>query len=271
MAQFKRLHMKQALKIIESIPLPTKLDIDNCKIAAITCKTTKEFCDFLELEPIVFKQWCKQSIEYYRAYMSWRDFATNDIEVALAKKAIGFTKKTNKDVIDKLGNVHTLTNETYYPPDPTAAQFWLKNRSPEDWKDKSEVDINVQANIRAWLVSAGEADSDLMLNITPEPLLEDKSGLEIIQNHSLEPTQDELLLEPTQEESLNIINDSELIQADPLPIQPLNSFQATAKPVQVDTSTPAWPAPPPKNVSPENLADAPGQSGLIYDLFGNLV
>lgn len=249
MAQFKRLHMKQALKIIESIPLPTKLDIDNCKIAAITCKTTKEFCDFLELEPIVFKQWCKQSIEYYRAYMSWRDFATNDIEVALAKKAIGFTKKTNKDVIDKLGNVHTLTNETYYPPDPTAAQFWLKNRSPEDWKDKSEVDINVQANIRAWLVSAGEADPDLMLNITPEPLLEDKSAL-------IELAKDEFLIEATQEEPLNIINDSELI---------------TAKPVQVDASTPAWPAPTPKNVSPENPANAPGQSGLIYDLFGNLV
>src|ERR1700743_2418835 len=228
MAKFKRLHAQQVLKLVDSIPMPTTLDIDNCKIAAINCKTTKEFCEFLELEPLVFKQWCKMSIDYYRAYMSWREFATNDIQVALARKAIGFTKRTRKDVIDKQGNVHTLTNETYYPPDPTAAQFWLKNRAPEDWKDKSEVDVYVQANIRAWIVAAGEADPDLMLNVTPEPLLEDRSVKD-------EPTQlQSMKLEPTQEEPLNIIDRSELIQTNPLPIQPLKSFQAIVQPVQVD-------------------------------------
>lgn len=156
MVKYSRLHAKEILDLIESIPMPTKLDIDNCKIAAINCKTVKEFCEFLDLKPVVFKQWCKQSIEYFKAYTSWREFATQDIEVALAKKAIGFTKKTERDVVTKTGQVVTLENETYYPPDTAAAQFWLKNMKPEDWKDKSEVDVNVNANIRAWLIAAGE-------------------------------------------------------------------------------------------------------------------
>ena len=31
----------------------------------------------------------------------------------------------------------------HYPPDTTAAIFWLKNRQPEKWRDKKEVDANV--------------------------------------------------------------------------------------------------------------------------------
>ena len=75
----------------------------------------------------------------------------------MAKRAIGFKKTTYKDVITKAGNVETLRTETYYPPDPTAAQFWLKNRAPADWKDAQQIDVNVNTNIRAWLVDASRA------------------------------------------------------------------------------------------------------------------
>ena len=35
----------------------------------------------------------------------------------------------------------------HYPPDPTAAIFWLKNRQPDTWRDKVEVDQTVSGNI----------------------------------------------------------------------------------------------------------------------------
>ncbi|WHP44221.1 hypothetical protein [Pasteurella multocida] len=28
----------------------------------------------------------------------------------------------------------------HYPPDPTSAIFWLKNRQPEKWRDKQVID-----------------------------------------------------------------------------------------------------------------------------------
>lgn len=148
---------KEILQIINDIPAPTKVDINNAKVAAISCRSAKEFAEFLGLEVLAFKAWCNTYPDYQKAVTSWRDHATNEVEVALAKKAIGFTKKIKKDILNsKTGTIETLEIETYYPPDPTAAQFWLKNRAPEDWKDKSEVDVNVNANIRAWLIAAGE-------------------------------------------------------------------------------------------------------------------
>ena len=35
----------------------------------------------------------------------------------------------------------------HYPPDTTAAIFWLKNRQKDNWRDKQEVDTNVNMNI----------------------------------------------------------------------------------------------------------------------------
>ena len=160
---------------LKNFPSPTPLDIQKAEVAALTCKTNKEFCEFLDIDELTFNIWNNKSSAYYKAVSKWKDAATKEIEKALAKRAVGFTKKTKKDVITRAGTIETLVTETYYPPDTAATQFWLKNRAPEEWKDKSEVDVNVQANIRAWLVAA-EADTPL-LNVTP--------GLNVIDNDDL--------------------------------------------------------------------------------------
>src|SRR5215469_11823801 len=102
---------KEILAMANSIPGPKPLDIDRAKVAAMTCKSSKEFCEFLELDPFAFKYWCVKYPEYERAVMSWRTHATSEVEVAMAKRAIGFTKRTSRDVLDKNGQVHTLINE----------------------------------------------------------------------------------------------------------------------------------------------------------------
>ncbi len=144
------------MELVGKVRAPHKGDIERAKIAAMTCKTAKEFAAFLEIEEMVFKLWCNEYPSYRKAVLTWRDHISSKVEVAMAKRAIGFKEAIRKDVITKTGQVETLIQETYYPPDTAAGQFWLKNRSPEDWKDKSEVDVNVNANIRAWLIAAGE-------------------------------------------------------------------------------------------------------------------
>lgn len=155
MSKILKKDARQLLALTANIKPPTTGDIDLVKVAAIKCKSSQEFCEFLEMEPAIFNYWCKTYPSYRKAVWAWRDVATNEIEVAMAKRAIGFKKTTRRDVVTKTGQVETLINETYYPPDTAAAQFWLKNRAPNDWQDKKEIDVNLNANIRAWLVSAG--------------------------------------------------------------------------------------------------------------------
>jgi hypothetical protein len=41
------------------------------------------------------------------------------------------------------GEIITTKLTKHYPPDTTAAIFWLKNRQPGKWRDKTIVDNNI--------------------------------------------------------------------------------------------------------------------------------
>ena len=159
-------HIKELVSELNKFPPPTALDIQKAEVAALTCKTTEEFCEFLDIDELTFKIWATKSPGYIKAVNKWKELATIEIERSLAKRATGFTKKTKKDVVTRAGTIETLETETYYPPDTAAVQFWLKNKNPEEWKDKSEVDVNVIGNIRAWLINA-EAESGELIDVTP--------------------------------------------------------------------------------------------------------
>jgi hypothetical protein len=36
----------------------------------------------------------------------------------------------------------TAEDGTYYPPHPVACSFWLRNRSPEAWRDTSRTELS---------------------------------------------------------------------------------------------------------------------------------
>ena len=69
-----------------------------------------------------------------------------EVENALLKRALGYnyTEKTYEtNYNETLGRyVKTLTKEVtkQVSPDTTALIFWLKNRKPEKWRDKIDVE-----------------------------------------------------------------------------------------------------------------------------------
>lgn len=68
------------------------------------------------------------------------------VENALLKRALGYTTTETK-IKKELGQITeeiTITKEI--PPDPTSAIFWLKNRRPEQWREKREVEQSIKQN-----------------------------------------------------------------------------------------------------------------------------
>jgi hypothetical protein len=235
-----RLSLKtaQALaKLIDSIPQPQSGDLAKLRVAVTHCKSLKDFCDFLELEPVVFKYWIDNYPQYKREYLRWRDHATSEIESALAKRAVGFSKKTTKDILTKTGQIVTLETNTYYPPDPTAAQFWLKNRASTDWKEAATIDVNVNANIRAWLVDAARAslDPSEIIDVTPNVINDGESTL-----IETETTMIESPLNVEGFEPLNVNGDSAFNNNDEWSLNNNDEmlFNIEAEEARVEVSTP---------------------------------
>jgi hypothetical protein len=50
-------------------------------------------------------------------------------------------------------HVEYVEEQVYIPPNVTAQIFWLKNRKPEQWKDKREQVVNTKDGILADLIS----------------------------------------------------------------------------------------------------------------------
>nr|DAE35527.1 MAG TPA: terminase small subunit [Caudoviricetes sp.] len=99
-------------------------------------------------------EWKKKEVDISDALKKGKEIVDFEVENALLKKALGYTITIKEEKLDKDGCVHTLEKDVYIPPDTTAQIFWLKNRKPNNWKDRVETDEDKEAVANASQVIA---------------------------------------------------------------------------------------------------------------------
>ena len=98
--------------------------------------------------------WKKKEVNIADALKKGKEIVDFEVENALLKKALGYTITLNKQKVTKDGDVVDITEEVHVPPDTTAQIFWLKNRKPNNWKDRVETDEDKEAVANASQVIA---------------------------------------------------------------------------------------------------------------------
>lgn len=93
-------------------------------------------------------KWQKKNVQFKQALKVGKDTADRQVENALFKSALGYEYK--EEVVTNDGRVVTVTK--HQKANTTAQIFWLKNRKPEQWRDKRELshdgEINNQINLQ---------------------------------------------------------------------------------------------------------------------------
>lgn len=92
----------------------------------------------------------KKYPEFLESLKKGKDIADAQVVNALFKTATGFTYY--EEVTNALGD--TVSIAKYAKPNTTAQIFWLKNRCPDKWRDKTEV----KQDITQTVVFTGEDD-----------------------------------------------------------------------------------------------------------------
>jgi len=110
------------------------------KLALLGC-TDKEIAELLEIAESTLNNWKLKHPEFVESLKKGKEDADSNVADRLYQRAMGYE---HDDVdIRVCGKAIIQTKiRKYYPPDPVAAIFWLKNRRRSDWKDKSEVGIS---------------------------------------------------------------------------------------------------------------------------------
>lgn len=88
-------------------------------------------------------EWKKKFSEICESLKKGKEIVDIQVENALLKRALGY-EYTEVKTKKELGVVtEVTTTKKFIPPDTTAQIFWLKNRKPEQWRDKREVENKI--------------------------------------------------------------------------------------------------------------------------------
>ncbi len=122
---------------------PTKFKQEMVEQARKLCElgaTDKDVADFFNVTTRTLYRWQIERPEFCHALTLGKDGPDNRVERSLFHRANGYSHKAVKIFADpKTGMEHIVEYEEHYPPDTSAAIFWLKNRRPADWRDRQEL------------------------------------------------------------------------------------------------------------------------------------
>ena len=99
--------------------------------------TDKELADFFDVSEQTVNTWKKSHPRFLESLKAGKAFADAEVAEKLFQRATGYEHQAVKIVADaKTGADHKVEYVERYPPDTTAAIFWLKNRRPDLWRDR---------------------------------------------------------------------------------------------------------------------------------------
>ncbi|MEM8615319.1 MAG: hypothetical protein AAGF20_00135 [Pseudomonadota bacterium] len=120
---------------------PSKLkevDLDQVEGLATRGWTDQEMADHFKVARSTWYKWKVDYPEFSDALKNWKQEADERVERSLYERALGYSHPEEK-IFNDGGEALRVQTVRHYPPDTTAGIFWLKNRKPDEWRDKQDV------------------------------------------------------------------------------------------------------------------------------------
>lgn len=102
-----------------------------CNIGA----TDADIADFFEVDVRTIYRWKQAHPDFSQALKRGKEIADDLVEQRLFQRATGYSHDAVK-IMQSDGKPLIVPYIEHCPPDTVAAIFWLKNRRPDQWRDK---------------------------------------------------------------------------------------------------------------------------------------
>jgi transcriptional regulator with XRE-family HTH domain len=115
--------------------------------------TDEEIAGKIGIRRSTLSDWKNRFVDISDTLKKGKEVIDFEVEQALLKRALGskYDEKTYERIWnDKLGRyikVNTKIVTKHIVPDTTAQIFWLKNRKPDKWRDKQEIEHSGEMNV----------------------------------------------------------------------------------------------------------------------------
>lgn len=102
-----------------------------CKLGA----TDRDLADFFDVDEATINRWKLRYPEFCESLKLAKEEADKRVEQSLYRRAMGYSHDAVK-IFNADGAPLVVPYVEHFPPDTTACIFWLKNRKPEEWRDR---------------------------------------------------------------------------------------------------------------------------------------
>ncbi len=173
------------LKIPEGRPTSYRPEFDARarKYALLSLKEYEIAFNFgVDLDTLI--RWIHDYPSFAAAIKDGRVNADSDVAESLYNRGTGYDKPAVKIFLPPGSREPVYAHYSeHYPPDTAAAFIWLKNRQPKHWRDKKELDVNM--NVEHSMSPEVRALTELMASMTA---LDATSALQTIEAQAIDVT-----------------------------------------------------------------------------------
>jgi transcriptional regulator with XRE-family HTH domain len=106
--------------------------------------TDKQVAKLFGVTKQTLTNWKREYPQFFASLKRGKAVADDQVELSLFQRAVGYSHP-DVHITSYLGRVTITPIIRHYPPDTAAAFIWLKNRRPDNWRDRVELDHGVQA------------------------------------------------------------------------------------------------------------------------------
>lgn len=144
-------------------PLDIPSRIDEAAEMAEAGATDVEIAEHFGVHPRSLGWWRAKHPAFLRTLKEGKEVADFRVERTLYQKALGYDYVEEQAIKVKTGQyeeaVEVVQVRKHVPADTGSAIFWLKNRDPNRWRDKQEIDLNANVQVE----DVGSRDLALMM------------------------------------------------------------------------------------------------------------
>lgn len=132
------------------------------KLCARLGATDADLAHFFDVTEQTINNWKTAHPDFFESLKGAKDSLDAQVEQSLFRRAMGWEHDAVKIITVADGNnngshVEQVPYVEHYPGETTAQIFWLKNRQPQRWRDKQELEHSASESLAALIAGVPKA------------------------------------------------------------------------------------------------------------------
>lgn len=104
--------------------------------------TDKQIASNIGISEKTLYEWKKKYSEFCKSLKKGKEVIDRQVENALLKRALGYEYEETIKLVDDKGKKSVKVITKHVAGDVLAQIYWLKNRKPEKWRDKQNLELS---------------------------------------------------------------------------------------------------------------------------------